>query len=221
MKSRSDVWLRALEDLGAQCSVSTQRSAVTFADRVKKEGDSFIKITLPQFARDLEEALDLGAITPDMFRGFRRSARHVSFYEHESSTVPALTVRTTGGTPSFLGEFLDLIFMEHEHVTVGTLDLTAPLMEQIEEVLEFPASMCLCTLRVFETREERMLAGKAVRAVRQLCLMFSKERDLCSEGNIQKALNAFVATDQELIRPLRTIGPTSFSQAEGSTAFVE
>jgi len=223
MKSRSDVWLRALEDLGAQCSVSTHRTAETFAMRVEREGDSFMKVTLPQFAKDLERSLDAGGISPELFTGFGRQKRRIRFCS-DSSFDPKKTVsmKMPGGTPKFLGEFLDLVFNDTEQVKIdhagdvepnGSISADEPIynlfrghtdpdegwsMDYVRDVVsEVPVS-----IRFFKDRNERIRAGYAVRAVRQLCLMFNKERELCSEENITRALNAFLMTDQELVLPL-------------------
>jgi hypothetical protein len=62
MKSRSEIWFTALEELGDQCSVDTARDATTVERRATQEGDTFFKVTLPQFAKDLERSLAAGYI---------------------------------------------------------------------------------------------------------------------------------------------------------------
>jgi len=58
----------------AQCAanVSFKRDLKTIRSRVKDEGLSFLTITLPNFARDLEQALAVGRILPEHFRMFRK-----------------------------------------------------------------------------------------------------------------------------------------------------
>jgi hypothetical protein len=229
MKSRSDVWLRALEDLGAQCSVSTQRTADTFAMRVEREGDSFMKVTLPQFAKDLERSLDSGFISPELFTGFGRSKRRIRFTTGRGEGLPNFrSMKMPGGTPKFLGEFLDLVFDDEEEFMIDSLSDVEPNGSKYVSTTHDGQTLGLAVnpadpdegwslsyvrdavhelpvrIRTFESRDARLRAGRAVRAVRQLCLMFNKERELCSEANIVAALNAFMKTDQELVLPLST-----------------
>jgi hypothetical protein len=62
MKSPLFLWREVAQELGDWCRVSTVRDFKTVADRTKAEGDSFLTITLPNFGRDLDEALDLGQV---------------------------------------------------------------------------------------------------------------------------------------------------------------
>lgn len=77
-----------LHEMGERCGVCTLRDSETVTDRVEHEGLSFLTITLPAFAKDLERALDEGQIGDALFPGFRR----------------------TRGLPRFLGGFLRLLF---------------------------------------------------------------------------------------------------------------
>lgn len=88
MKSLTQLWQEVAQDLGDVCDVSTTRDFQTVTSRVEDEGLSFLTITLPRFAKDLEKGLEQGKITHDLFLGFKRS----------------------GGLPRFLGGFLELIF---------------------------------------------------------------------------------------------------------------
>ncbi len=78
-----------LDDLGKWCGVSTLQDGKTILKRVEHEGDSFLTITLPAFAKDFERSLELGGITHDLFSGYARGR---------------------GGIPRFLGGFLELVF---------------------------------------------------------------------------------------------------------------
>jgi len=77
-----------LDDLSTRCCVSTSRDLKTVTARVEHEGLSFLMITLPRFAKDLQRAISQGGVDHDMFQGFTWHA----------------------GLPRFLGGFLDLVF---------------------------------------------------------------------------------------------------------------
>jgi hypothetical protein len=78
-----------LTDVGTWCRISTTRDLKTIARRVKDEGLSFLTITLPSFASDLQKGLEQGKVDHQLFQGFTFGR---------------------GGLPLFLGGFLDLIF---------------------------------------------------------------------------------------------------------------
>jgi len=88
VKSPMPLLLSVLDDLGTMCHTSTIRDEQTLAERVEHEGLSFLTITLPQFGKDFEKSLDLGAVGSNQFAGFRR----------------------TGGLPRFLRGFLCHVF---------------------------------------------------------------------------------------------------------------
>jgi len=64
-------------DATAKCTadVSDYRDLLTIRSRVKHEGLSFLTITLPQFAKDLEKGLAARRIDSNLFAGFVRSGR--------------------------------------------------------------------------------------------------------------------------------------------------
>ena len=88
MKSPMSLWEAIAKELGDRCHACTARDVETVTRRVEGEGMSFLTITLPNFARDFDEALDQGKVDHTQFTGFR----------------------FLRGTPRFLGGFLDLIF---------------------------------------------------------------------------------------------------------------
>lgn len=88
MKSLMLLWQSLADELASICRTQARNDGKTIIRRSKKEGMSFLTITLPTFCRDFEQALDLGVVSPIHFRGFGRR----------------------GGTPQFLGGFLDQIF---------------------------------------------------------------------------------------------------------------
>jgi hypothetical protein len=73
MKSHVVLLGRVLEDLSIQCCVSTTHDYKTVVSRVEEEGLSFLTITLPTFAKDLERALDQGFVDSRLFCSFKKS----------------------------------------------------------------------------------------------------------------------------------------------------
>jgi len=89
LKSLMSLTQEVLKDLSTWCRISTTRDLETITRRVKDEGLSFLTITLPSFASDLQKGLDMGKVDHQLFQGFTFGR---------------------GGLPLFLGGFLDLIF---------------------------------------------------------------------------------------------------------------
>jgi hypothetical protein len=75
--------LLVYDDACARCTVNVSdlRDKNTIMSRVKKEGVSFLTITLPSFARDFEYCLALGRIDPSSFRGFRKNRSIPAFLQ--------------------------------------------------------------------------------------------------------------------------------------------
>lgn len=194
MKSRSEIWLCALNELGAQCSVSTLRDAETLAQRVAREGDTFFKVTLPTFGKDLELSLALRRIPPDLFTGFKRRKRVVILTDDDGS--PLESVKRAGGNPQFLGGFLDLVFCDVPSVNFDDYGRT---------VAEDPSRLDPF-MRNFSAQEV-FRAADAITAIRQLCLMFGKEKEMCSPPRVAAAVSEFIETDKELDAPLGTSEP--------------
>jgi hypothetical protein len=88
MKSPVFLWREVALELGDWCRVSATKDIETVLRRSNTEGISFLTITLPNFGKDFDEALDLGQVDHTHFVGFRRWR----------------------GTPRFLGGFLDQVF---------------------------------------------------------------------------------------------------------------
>jgi hypothetical protein len=94
-------------DCGNRCGVSTQLDLKTVELRVKHEGLSFLTITLPNFGKEFERALDQGYVDNTMFTAFGRHR----------------------GLPRFLGGFLCQVF------DFGTgLLLTDPSIDAIRSI---------------------------------------------------------------------------------------
>jgi len=103
MKSPMLLWREVAQELGDRCRVCTTRDLQTVSRRIEHEGDSFLTITLPDFGKDFDEALDLGKVAHDHFVGFRRH----------------------GGLPRFLGGFLELVFERTSGVLLDEPNLDA------------------------------------------------------------------------------------------------
>jgi len=89
MKSLMSLAQAVLTDVGTWCGVSTTHDFKTIMSRYEDEGMSFLTISLPSFASDLQKGLEQGKVDSQLFRGFRHDR---------------------GGLPLFLGGFLGLIF---------------------------------------------------------------------------------------------------------------
>jgi len=198
MKSRSEIWLATLAELGEQCSVSTQRDAETAIARATAEGDTFFKVTLPKFAKDFEQSLAYEAIPSWAFHGFSQRPLYVKVLDMRGDLYCDLR-RIPNGVPKFLGGFLDLLFASEQEV--NELDLQFYSEGSDTRALRPRLKQPLGTLTV-----ERQ--ADAVHAIRQLCLMFGKEKELCSPQITEAAYTAFTQTDKELDTPLWTSGPT-------------
>lgn len=190
MKSRSEIWLCALEELGAQCSVDTRRDAETLTSRVAQEGDTFLKVALPSYAKDLELSLAAGRIPWEAFRGFARKRFTVTYGSDEFSS--GQRVIHSGGAPKFLGNFMDLVFTSAAWVDAA-LDTDDGANGMVDAITRVP---------VLRRDGDVLRSADAIAAMRQLCLMFGKEKERCSPSRVDAAVDAFIETDKELDLPL-------------------
>jgi len=68
------------KDACVECAAKVSlRDLRTIKSRVRDEGMSFLTITLPEYARDLERCLERGSVDPQLFRRFRKSGRSPLF----------------------------------------------------------------------------------------------------------------------------------------------
>jgi hypothetical protein len=88
MKRLLSLWKVVANEEATRCHTSAALDYKKLESRVKAEGLSFITITLPTFARDLEQSLERGSVSSSSFQAFKRK----------------------GGLPLFLGGFLKRIF---------------------------------------------------------------------------------------------------------------
>lgn len=78
-----------LLDASTWCSaeVSIKPDLKTIRSRVENEGISFLTITLPQFCRDFESALQAGRIDSTLFRSFRKRGAIPAFLQGMTSQI--------------------------------------------------------------------------------------------------------------------------------------
>jgi hypothetical protein len=189
MKSRSEIWLCALDELGAQCSVDTRRDAETLASRVAQEGDSFFKVTLLLFAKDLEMSLAAGRIPWECFRGFSRRKFRVTY---TGTNGEQEVMMHSGGAPKFLGNFMDLVFTSAANL-YEDLDTDDGANGMVDVIRHVP---------LLRKDHDVARAADAIAAMRQLCLMFGKEKERCSPSRVDSAIDLYIKTDKELDLPL-------------------
>lgn len=56
-------------------------------------------------------------------------------------------------------------------------------------------------IRTAETREDVERMAHAITAIRQLCLMFGKEKEQCSDSDTKRAVEGYLACEEELMHP--------------------
>jgi len=195
MKSRSEIWARVAEDVATLCSVSTSRDVETVTRRVATEGDTFFQVTLPQFAKDLERSLEARMIEPDMFVGFHRRNRTIG--------VGSKGKKLSHGTPVFLGDLMEKLFDDSYEVSHDEyLDLqNAAAASSIPLPCLFPPM-----LRIPGHDGDFREMAEAIMAIRQLCLLFGKEKELCSDSATEAAIEQYKSCDEELMSPFKTEG---------------
>lgn len=219
MIDRGTLWAAALEDLGSRCSVDTTRDAEYVAERIAREGESFLTISLPQFGKDFERSLEDLAISHTLFAGFGRRSRRLNSLDD----FDRLEFR--GGIPKFLQGFVSLVFDDSYDVTREELRNLSEIVKRTNDTrrassfngsnmegvsaspiyvqdllppLAIPASG--------KTDEELAKMADAIAAVRQLCLMFGKEKGSYTPELVDAAVAEFKRTDEELIDPFSTEG---------------
>jgi len=90
VKSLKILWRVAADELAAWCHTSATQDYNTVLSRTEHEGESFLTITLPAFAKDFERSLDAGQVDSNSFAGFH--------------------LQRKGPLPRFLGGFLNQVF---------------------------------------------------------------------------------------------------------------
>lgn len=91
MKNLMSLWRELAHDCASWCGTSAQLDIKIVERRVESEGESFLTITLPQFAKDFEQSLDEGSVVAGLFSSFVKR----------------------GGLPLFLSGYLRQVFDTH------------------------------------------------------------------------------------------------------------
>jgi hypothetical protein len=107
INSLTSLWNSVANDFATRCCTSAALDIKTVHGRVKHEGDSFLTITLPAFAKDFQKSLDIGRVERHHFSSFGR--------------------KRNGGLPRFLGGFLSLVFDPVSGVLLDSPDIDAIL----------------------------------------------------------------------------------------------
>nr|UJQ85917.1 MAG: hypothetical protein 3 [Leviviridae sp.] len=132
-------WNVVANELAARCCTESAGLDYKIVEaREKSEGDSFFTITLPAFGKDLEKGLDSGAVSRELFQGWRRLS---------STTGP-------GVIPQFLGGFMTLIFDRDS----GAL-LEEPDIDAIFAVRQLTLMYSKLLLPTSEARREKAIEG--------------------------------------------------------------
>lgn len=213
MIDRGTIWIAALEDLGSRCSVDTTLDIAYVKGRIAAEGESFLTNSLPQFGKDFEFSLEDLSMSKHLFEGFGRRSRVIS---HDDGG----RVSARGGIPKFLSGFITKVFDDSYDVTRDELSQLRDIVDRHNAELRrlntsaevvAPDYIHLSDLMPPLARpaaelssEERESIADAIAAIRQLCLMFGKEKSLCSQSLVDAAVEEFVSTDEELMLPFAT-----------------
>ena len=88
LKSLMLLWKVLADELAKMCHTSATLDYQTVKRRFKHEGEQFLTVSLPLYAKDLERALEYGKVTPYLFCGFHR----------------------VGELPIFMGGFVEKVF---------------------------------------------------------------------------------------------------------------
>lgn len=212
MIDRGTIWLAALEDLGRRCSVDTTLDAEYVKSRIASEGEAFLTSSLPLFGKDFELALEELAITKAMFNGYARRQRRISRSDNTDKLYLA------GGLPQFLQKFTSIVFDDSYEITRDELNQLRKVVSRKNSSARFTADDAAGFSPVFIgdllpplarptggiDEEGLQKMADAIAAVRQLCLMFGKEKSVCSDSLVNKAVEEFVRTDEELMHPFST-----------------
>lgn len=171
--------------------------------RVSAEGDSFFTITLPRFAKDLERSLADEMLPSDRFVGYARRRLNVNVKLTPDSPMQK-SKKLPWGVPLFLSGFTRRLFMEPDEIQRfmdeerPTLGCDGPAVDYLPYIEDQPP----CLLFAPSSEEEADEMADAIFAVRQLCLLFSKEKADAPAKAERAALKSYVEVDEELDRPL-------------------
>nr|UJQ85835.1 MAG: hypothetical protein 3 [Leviviridae sp.] len=81
MRRLTILWSELARECASWCGTSAERDIKTVSLRVELEGESFLTITLPRFAKAFERALESGSIDLSLFSGFQKRGRLPAFLQ--------------------------------------------------------------------------------------------------------------------------------------------
>jgi hypothetical protein len=175
-----------LQECGTRCGISTELDWKTIERRVTHEGLEFLTITLADFCKVFEKALEEGQSVPSEWVGFT----------------------TRGATPVFLGQFMDLVFDRETGRLVQ--DILWDDIDHIVEKKEVPEGNFFYPWSGFTpgSHSRRVMFStmtkvaddteNAIASVRQITRLFSKLEIEATERRIEKAFNDFLDCEKEL-----------------------
>lgn len=223
MIDRGALWVATLEDMGRRCSVDTTLDIEYVQGRIASEGESFLTNALPQFGKDFELALAELSVAPNLFVGFKRRKRTVHVRTELNSAGVSSIARESRtfahGIPQFLQGFMTKVFDDSYDVHDDELfELTEVVASDNSRIADQIAKIGTGVYHslderivplarpVTDDREAMLEVADAVNAIRQLSLMFGKEKSVCSDPLVERAIEEFISTDKELIDPFSTEG---------------
>jgi hypothetical protein len=132
LKSLQLLWKEMASECAILCCTSAAIDCKTVDRRIKHEGLSFLTITLPDFGKELQKALDQGKVDRSLFTSFRRR----------------------GELPLFLGGFLDRVFDR----TSGRL-LDEPDIEAIRSIRQLTLMYSKIAIPCTKARERDAMSN--------------------------------------------------------------
>ncbi len=126
MKSLIELWHVVLEDLGQRCGAEgTAHDFSTVVSRAEQEGVSFLTMTLPDFGKSFERALENGRANSLLFPGWKTIPSHsvsCSCKSHEEWNWDMVSVWAQP-IPRFLSGFMGKVFCPATGVLLDEPDL--------------------------------------------------------------------------------------------------
>jgi len=133
-----------LQDAAAKCTADVEvlRDLMTIRARVEHEGMSFLTISLPNFSRDFEAALELGYIDSSLFAGYKKAKE--------------------GRIPAFLQGIVSQVFNRSTGELIDEPPTTIGVRERVSTAIASVRQICRAFAKVeIPCTQERV--GKALR----------------------------------------------------------
>ncbi len=224
MNDRIDLWRAVHEDMVDKCAATAPQSSrenlifwdltrtsprdiETVTRRVKTEGESFFTLTLPAFGKEFLRALDRGCLLSEDFVGWSRKQYRGSPHNDFKDG------------PAFLSWALQIVFAAR-HVCSAEPNVVHPCTVEGAGKSKSASQGWYQTdpssgesVFVQSTKSDyhepnwrtydEDWAAESVHAILQLSGLYSKEKRLASDAKNRAALDAYVATDLELVEHLQ------------------